>query len=92
MFRESKRPQKFVGYVALVSEVNDAKPMLFVEDSKHQVWKDSMLDEYKSIMKINVWEVVPRPEGKSIVSSKWIYKIKHSANGSVEKYKSMFVA
>ena len=33
-----------------------------------------------------------KPEGKSIVSSKWIYKIKHVADGSIEKYKARFVA
>jgi hypothetical protein len=32
-----------------------------------------------------------RPEKKSIVTSKWTYKIKHAANGSVEKYKARFV-
>jgi hypothetical protein len=26
------------------------------------------------------------------VNSKWIYKIKHAADGSVEKYKARFVA
>jgi hypothetical protein len=26
------------------------------------------------------------------VTSKWIYKIKHATNGSVERYKSRFVA
>jgi hypothetical protein len=36
--------------------------------------------------------VVPRPQGKSIVTSKWIYKIKHVADGSVEKFKARFVA
>ena len=51
-----------------------------------------MLDEYRSIMKNNVWEVVPRPEEKSMVSSKWIYKIKHAADGNIEKYKARFVA
>jgi hypothetical protein len=27
-----------------------------------------------------------------VVSSKWLYKIKHTTNGSIEKYKSRFVA
>ena len=43
-------------------------------------------------MKNDVWDVVPRPEGKSIMTSKWIYKIKHATDGSIEKYKARFVA
>ena len=43
-----------------------------------------MIKEYQSIMKNDVWDVVPRPEGKSVVTSKWIYKIKHAADGSIE--------
>jgi hypothetical protein len=43
-------------------------------------------------MKNDVWDIVLRPEGKSVVTSKWIYKIKHAADGSVEKYKTRFVA
>ena len=43
-------------------------------------------------MNNDVWDVVPRPEGKSIVTSKWIYKIKHAANGSIEKYKAISFA
>ena len=51
-----------------------------------------MIDKYQSIMKNDVWEVVPRSEGKSVVTSKWIYKIKHDADGSIEKYKARFAA
>ena len=50
-----------------------------------------MQEEYSSIMKNNVWEVVPRPEGKSVVTSKWLYKIKHAADGNIEKFKAQFV-
>ena len=38
-------------------------------------------------MKNDVWDVVPIPEGNSVVTSKWIYKIKHAADGGIEKYK-----
>ena len=51
-----------------------------------------MIEKYKSIMKNDVWDVVPRPKRNYVVTSKWIYKIKHAANGSIEKYKARFVA
>ena len=51
-----------------------------------------MIKEYQSIMKNDVWDVVRRPVGKSVVTSKWIYKIKHAAESSIEKYKVGFVA
>jgi hypothetical protein len=51
-----------------------------------------MMEEYQSIMKNDVWEIVPRPEGMSIVTSKWAYKIKHAVDGSIYKYKARFVA
>jgi hypothetical protein len=50
-----------------------------------------MMEKYTSIMKNNVWDIVPRLEGKSMVSSKWLYKIKHVVDGSNEKFKVRFV-
>ena len=51
-----------------------------------------MIEEYQSIMKNDVWDIVSRPKEKSVVTSKWLYKIKHAADGSIEKFKAMFVA
>jgi hypothetical protein len=51
-----------------------------------------MMEEYRSIMKNDVCEVVPRPKEKSIVTSKWVYKINHVVDGSIDKYKARFVA
>ena len=51
-----------------------------------------MKKEYQSIMKNEVWDVVPKLECKYVVSSKWTYKIKHATDGSIEKYKARFVA
>ncbi len=33
-----------------------------------------------------------KPKGKTVVTSKYIYKIKHGEDGSIEKYKMRFVA
>ena len=51
-----------------------------------------MVEEYKSIMKNDVLEVVPKPKGNSIVTSKGLYKTKNTADGNIEKYKDIFVA
>ena len=51
-----------------------------------------MVEEYSSIIVNDVLEVVPRPQDRSVVGSRWIYKVKYVANDSVEKYKARFVA
>eukprot|EP00253_Pinus_taeda_P025105 PITA_25105 len=43
-------------------------------------------------MKNSVWEVVPRPEDKLVVGLRWIFKVKHATNESIEKYRARFVA
>ena len=78
--------------MALVASLRDSEPSTFEEASQHHVWRDVMIEEYHSIMKNDVWEIVPRLEGKSVVTSRWLYKLKHVAYGSVEKYKARFVA
>ena len=73
-------------------DIIDKEPSNYEEAAEKKEWKDSMIEEYQSIMKNDVWDVVPRPEWNSVVTSKWIYKIKHDADGSVDKYKVRFVA
>ena len=77
--------------MALVASLCDSEPFTFEEASQHHVWRDAMMDEYHSIMKNNVWEIVLRPEGKSVVTSWWLYKLKHAADSSVENYKARLV-
>eukprot|EP00253_Pinus_taeda_P009893 PITA_09893 len=51
-----------------------------------------MVEEYDSIIRNSVWDVVPRLIEKSVVSSRWIYKLKQAEDGSVEKHKARFMA
>ena len=81
--RERKRTRFYYGYVALLCDFINKEPSNYEEVEKIKEWKDSMIEEYQSIMKNDVWDVVPRLEGKSVVTSKWIYKIKHATDGSI---------
>ena len=58
----------------LLFEIIDAEPSSFEDAMGKQVWKDAIHEEYQSIMENDVRDVVPRLEGKSVVTSKWIYK------------------
>eukprot|EP00253_Pinus_taeda_P032480 PITA_32480 len=53
---------------------------------------DAMVEEYDSIMKNSVWDVGPRQGDKSVVTSRWLYKEKQAADGSIEKDRARFVA
>lgn len=78
--------------MALMNELIKTEPSSFKEAIEQPVWFDAMVEEYESIMKNSVWEVVSWPADKSIVGSRWIYKVEHVADESIEKYKARFVA
>lgn len=45
-FRESRRPQIFSSYMALMSHIIDLDLSSYEEVEEHQVWRDSMMEEY----------------------------------------------
>ena len=83
--------QKRITKKALLCDFIDKEPSNYEEATERKEWKDAMIEEYQSIMKNDVWYVVPRPDGKSVVTCKWVYKIKHAADGSIQKYKERLV-
>jgi hypothetical protein len=85
--RQVKKPKPFSSYTALMCNLLDEEPTCFEEAIQKKEWADAMTEEYQSIIKNDVWEIVPRPKSKDVVSSKWLFKIKHAADGSIEKYK-----
>jgi hypothetical protein len=90
--RQVKRPKPFSSYTTLMCDLLEEEPTYFEESIQRKEWTDAMTEEYQSIMKNEVWEIVPKPKNKDVVSSKWLFKIKHDVDGSTKKYKARFVA
>jgi hypothetical protein len=51
-----------------------------------------MVEEMTALRKNGTWDLVSLPGGKKSVGCKWVFTIKHNADGTVERYKARLVA
>ena len=54
--------------------------------------KEALDSEYTSLIRNRAWNLVQLPKGRKPVGCRWVFKIKHDANGAVERYKARLVA
>jgi hypothetical protein len=56
------------------------------------LWKEAMDREMAMLDEAETWHTIPRPHGKNIVGSKWVFRVKRKADGSIDKYKARLIA
>ena len=71
-------------YRAFVSKISSICVPNRVQDALvDPKWKHAMIEEIKTLHKNDTWELTKLPKGKRTVGCKWVYTVKHRANGSV---------
>ncbi|GKA95955.1 hypothetical protein Tco_0818050, partial [Tanacetum coccineum] len=71
--------------------VSTLKPKNIKEAMLDHSWIESIQDEMHQFKRLEVWELVPRQDGKNIIAIKWIWKNKIDADNIVIRNKSCFV-
>lgn len=69
---------------------------LSIRDAKQRSdwskWKGAIDDEHESLIRNKTWVICPLPKGRKPISCKWVFKIKYSSTGEIDKYKARLVA
>nr|GEV36422.1 reverse transcriptase domain-containing protein [Tanacetum cinerariifolium] len=55
-------------------------------------WIEAMQEELNEFQRLEVWELVPRPDEVMVITLKWIYKVKLDELGGILKNKARLVA
>ena len=55
-------------------------------------WKATMNEEMKSLQKNETWELVDHPPRRKQVRCRWVYTMKHKADGTIEHFKARLIA
>ncbi|KAL8132396.1 hypothetical protein AgCh_008045 [Apium graveolens] len=89
--RIRKSNTKYVNAAIIEDEV-PKEPKTFEEAIETSEWNNAMQDEIVALEQNQTLELVPKPKDVKPISSKWVYKIKRNAYGTIERYKARLVA
>ena len=95
--RERRPPVKYDEevYAAddLTADINEPRNISEAWSCEYsEQWKDATNSEYSSLIENGTWELVPLPEGKNAVGSRWVFKVKRDGDGCVQRFKARLVA
>jgi len=68
------------------------EPFAFSDPDQYAVWHNVMCDEIAALHSNRTWSLVPFHSFMNVVGSRWVYRIKHRVDGSIERYKERLVA
>ncbi|GJS58653.1 putative ribonuclease H-like domain-containing protein [Tanacetum coccineum] len=68
------------------------KPKTYKDALTQACWIEAMQEELNEFERLEVWELVPRPDKVMVITLKWIYKVKLDELGGILKNKARLVA
>jgi hypothetical protein len=63
-----------------------------VNRKESRQWKLAIKEQLCSLEANYTWEVVDKPKGINLISTKWVFKVKMLPNGQIDKYKARLCA
>nr|GEZ23409.1 retrovirus-related Pol polyprotein from transposon TNT 1-94 [Tanacetum cinerariifolium] len=78
--------------VAPELDVSIVEPKNYKDALTQACWIEAMQEELNEFKRLEVWELVPRPDKAMVITLKWTYKVKLDELGGILKNKARLVA
>ena len=78
-----------VSYSCYLSQL---EPKKIIEALEDESWVTAPHEELHQFIRNDVWTLVPRPKEKNVIGTKWIFKNKYDAHGTVMHNKARLIA
>nr|GEW88865.1 hypothetical protein [Tanacetum cinerariifolium] len=72
--------------------LSSIEPANMAEALRDVEWVSAMQEELDQFARLKIWRLVPRPDGKSVIKTKWIFKNKKDERSLVIRNKARLVA
>lgn len=76
----------------ILSTTTQTEPKTYNEANKFECWRQAMKVELAALDKTGTWTIVDLPPNIKPIGCKWVYKIKHNSDGSIERFKARLVS
>lgn len=67
-------------------------PRSIEEALDNPAWRMAVNEEINALEKNGTWVITDLPKRKRLVGCKWIFTVKHKADGSIDRFKARLVA
>ena len=82
------KTRNLVAFSAFISSI---EPKNVKEALSNADWINSMQEELHQFEISKIWYLVPRPEGRTIIGTRWVFRNKLDENGVITRNKSRLV-